>query len=68
MNIFKLYNEVFDENGNNRLTGRDKCKKLIDLCQSVNPTIDFGNKETGMTNPDNIRNFIKMLYKATRED
>lgn len=68
MNIFKLYDEVFDENGNNRLTGRAKCQELIKMCQSINPTIDFGNEETGMTNPENIRSFILLLHKLTRED
>lgn len=56
--IKKLYVEVFDENGNVRLCGREKCKELIMVCQLKWPDIDFGDITSGFMNVDNIKFFV----------
>lgn len=43
-----LYHQVFDENGDARVCGRDKCKKLILLAQKLDKDTDYGNPETGI--------------------
>jgi len=58
--IIKLYTEIFDKNGEIKPCGRDKCKKLIMLLSEAEPSIDFGNAETGFMNVDNIRNYIEL--------
>lgn len=65
MDEFKtLYSEVFDENGNVRNCGREKCKKLINACQTMyeekyGKTKDFGNNENGFMKIKAIKNFAK---------
>lgn len=54
----KSYKDVFDENGNIKLCGREACKKLIRLMQCRFPDVDFGNAETGFMNTDNIKKYI----------
>lgn len=57
-NIKELYNEVFDENGNVQLCGREKCKELIMACQLVWPDIDFGDLNSGFMNVDKIKFYV----------
>ena len=57
--IKELYDEVFDSNGNVKLCGREKCKKLIDACKNAYKGVDFGDSETGYMNIDNIKKYVK---------
>ena len=60
----KLYQEVFDKDGNIKACGREKCKKLIDACNvfyqtKYNKELDFGNSNTGFMNVENIKKLIE---------
>jgi hypothetical protein len=57
-NIKELYNEVFDENGNVKLCGREKCKELIMACNLKWPDIDFGDLTSGFMNIEKIKFFV----------
>ena len=59
--FLKLYSEVFDENDKVKLCGREKCKDLIICCMSLSKG-NFGNKDNGMMNIDNIIALKKELY------
>lgn len=48
--ILNLYNEIFDENGNVRSCGREKCKQLITLLSEEYPDKKFGDSNTGFMN------------------
>lgn len=60
----KTYNQVFDEHGNVKSCGREVTRKLISLCQLVDTNTDFGNRETGFMNTENI----KRLHKNLEDD
>lgn len=64
MNIIELYKQVFNEDGTVKQCGREKCKKLIRMCQNLNKDIDFGSIESGMMNVENIKKFIETLRKS----
>ena len=55
-----LYNEVFDENGNVRSCGRDKCKELIIETEGVFGG-RFGNQETGFMDVKKIKKYLSAL-------
>ena len=62
--MYKLYNDVFNENGEIKACGRDKCKKLIIACETYykfhyNENVNFGNSDTGFMNVDNIKKLFK---------
>lgn len=59
-NIIKLYNDVFDEYYNVKACGRLACQKLIAAFEELQPDVDFGNKETGFMNIQNI-----LLFRQT---
>lgn len=52
--FLKLYEEIFDEHGYVRLCGREKCKELISLAQTIDSKSDFGNINTGFMNINNL--------------
>lgn len=54
----RLYNEVFDKDGNIKACGRDTCKKLIDTANKIDNKTEYGNSKTGFMNTDNL----KVLY------
>ena len=56
-----LYNEVFDNNGKVKNCGREKCKKLILICEKMDPNTIYGNKNTGFMDIDKILNLYKNL-------
>jgi hypothetical protein len=59
MDIKKLYNDVFNEDGTVKLCGRNACKALIMACQEkFGDNINFGNTNTGMMNVENIQKYI----------
>jgi hypothetical protein len=58
--VEKLYNNVFDVNGEIKLCGRNRCKDLIFACQEkFGKDIDFGSISTGMMNVENIKKYVK---------
>lgn len=57
----KLYDIVFDENGDVTVCGREACKQLIMACEEVKPGVDYGNPQTGFMNIENIQNLKREL-------
>lgn len=53
--IKKMYSEVFDENGQVKLCGREKCKDLISAMSQLFPNVDFGSLKTGFMNVENMK-------------
>lgn len=53
--MLEKYERVFDENGNVKACGREACKDLISACEQLKPDVDFGNKDTGVMNVENIK-------------
>lgn len=56
--LIEAYNRVFDENGEIKLCGRYACMGLITSLENIQKRVeglDFGNKETGMMNVENIK-------------
>ena len=45
--FLEVYDEVFDENGNVKLCGREKCFQLIKLADKVEKGVSHGNLKTG---------------------
>ena len=56
--IKKAYDEVFDEDGNVRLCGREKCRNLIRLLSDEYLGIYFGDEESGMMQVQNIKKYV----------
>ena len=58
-NISRLYKEVFSDNGEVRLCGREQCKELVkeleELREDLN-SIDIGSSTSGFLNIDGIKN------------
>lgn len=56
--FLKTYDEVFDENGCIRNCGREKCKKLINIANMLDPSAKYGDSNSGMIN----EYFMKQLH------
>ena len=63
MDFIKAYEEVFDENGNIKVCGRNACKNLISIAEMTDPATNYGNKNTGFINTENM----KKLYESIKE-
>lgn len=50
-----LYKEVFDEQGNVKTCGRDRCKKLMWLAHKLDADTDFGNPDNGCMNTEAMK-------------
>lgn len=48
------YYEVFDADDKPKACGRFKCISLINICMSIDSSLDYGNTSTGMMNTENI--------------
>lgn len=59
--ILKIYEEVFEENGDIKSCGREKCKELILEMTKVYSNVNFGNKETGFMHIENIKKYINLI-------
>lgn len=59
--FYNAYNDVFDEDGNNKLCGREKCMKLISICNEIDPHTFYGNVDTGMMESDKIKELKNKL-------
>lgn len=46
----KLYKEVFDEQGNVKACGRDRCKMLMQLAHKLDAGANFGDTNAGYMN------------------
>lgn len=58
--FFRAYHEVFDDDGNVTICGREKCKKLIRLAKEVTPI--YGDEESGMMKTDTIKALYEELF------
>ena len=62
--FLKLYDEVFDETGAVKAVGREHTKALIEACEQYSSNTDFGSKDTGFMNVDNIKLLRNKLQEA----
>lgn len=46
--FYIAYNDVFTEENEIKACGREKCMKLIGICNEIDPITNFGNIDTGM--------------------
>lgn len=49
-----VYSEVFDEQGNVKSCGREKCLELIEICSELDPFNYYGDCKQGFLNEENI--------------
>lgn len=49
-----VYSEVFDEQGNVKACGREKCIELIEICSELDPFNYYGDSKQGFLNEENI--------------
>lgn len=49
-----VYKEVFDEHGNVKACGREKCLELIEICSELDPFNYYGDSKKGFLNEVNI--------------
>lgn len=49
-----VYSEVFDEQGNVKACGREKCLELIEICSELDPFNYYGDCKQGFLNEENI--------------
>lgn len=49
-----VYSEVFDEQGNVKACGREKCLELIEICSELDPFNYYGDSKQGFLNEENI--------------
>lgn len=65
--IKRLYNAVFDSNGDVRACGRDACKRLIEAINSKSD-LNVGNAETGVMNVDVLKSEYNRLMSLSKTD
>lgn len=53
-NFLDAYAEVFDECGNIKACGREKCIELIEICYEIDPYNYYGDINSGFLNKDHI--------------
>ena len=61
--IKELYNEVFDEQGNIKLCGRDTCKKLMRALNEIYEDVNFGDLDAGFLNIETVQKYTSKLIK-----
>lgn len=61
--IKKLYDDVFDSEGNIRACGRDACKCFIEAISSES-SLNAGNAETGMMNIDVLKSEYQRIMSV----
>ena len=64
--LTKCYNAVFDEDGNIKVCGREKCSELIMAMQERIKTVDFGNEATGMMNVEGIKYYYDLWNRHNK--
>ena len=65
--IKRLYDAVFDSNGDVRACRRDACKHLIEAINSKSDLI-VGNAETGMMNIDALKSEYARIISLLKTD
>lgn len=65
--IKKLYDAVFDSNGDVRACGRDACKRLIKAI-NFKSDLNVGNAETGMMNIDVLKSEYDRIISLSKTD
>lgn len=65
--IKKLYDDVFDSEGNIRACGRDACKCLIEAISSES-SLNVGNADTGMMNIDVLKSEYDRIISLSKTD
>lgn len=65
--IKRLYDVVFDSNGNVRACGRNACKRLIEAINSKSD-LNVGNAETGMMNIDVLKSEYDRIISLSKTD
>lgn len=65
--IKRLYNAVFDSNGNVCACGRDACKRPIEAINSKSD-LNVGNAETGMMNIDVLKSEYARIISLLKTD
>lgn len=65
----EAYEAVFDEEGNIKNCGREKCMDLIIVCDKINPLAEglYGDKKNGIMNVDAIK-MLKKRYLSEEEE
>ncbi len=61
--IMNLYNQVFDENGNIKLCGRETCKQLMLALNEIFKTVKFGDMDSGFLYIDVVKEYINRLIE-----
>lgn len=62
--FLSVYDVVFDKQGYVKACGRHACIELINLANQLSPHINHGNPETGMMNPQAIRDLhTKLIHQ-----
>lgn len=65
--IKRLYNAVFDSNGDVRACGRDVCKRLIKAINSKSD-LNVGNADTGVMNIDVLKKEYQRIMFLSKTD
>jgi len=65
MDFLELYREVFDKDNNVTACGRLKCKRLIELADSIEPEVNHGDVDTCFIN---IENMINLYNKENKKN
>lgn len=56
-----VYSEVFDEHGNVKACGREKCLELIEICSELDPFNYYGDSKQGFLNEENVIKLVTQL-------
>lgn len=59
--FIQTFNEVFDENGNVKPCGREKCKELIAIASRIDNKTNFGDIHTGFMKVKNLKHLKEIL-------
>lgn len=66
--FFKLYHQVFDENGEIKACGRDTCFALIVVADEVEPGISHGDTHHNRVYPERMHSLYKKLMKKGKDN
>lgn len=63
--FIEQFNQVFNEDSTIKTCGREKCKSLINIADTIEPEISHGCKDSGMLN---IESLIALKNKLTYKE
>jgi hypothetical protein len=55
------YKKVFNESEAVRVCGREECKRLIQLADEIDNSVEHGRAEVGMMNTDSIKSLYERI-------